>query len=126
MRWTEETLLLLEEMRRTLQFLDWQAGFWEERAGVSDIDNIPSEYSMVNLVGSQFLAAEWNEGVRAYALHQASIRNHLRDHFKNMWCGVPALVMSTVRRDPGVTVHLGDEMEKELAESSAFLQSSVS
>jgi hypothetical protein len=125
MRWTEETLLLLEEMRRTLQFLDWQAGFWVERAGVSDNNDITSKYCAANLVGSHILAAEWSEGVRAYALRQAGIRTYLRDHFKNLWCGVPALVMSKVGRDSSVAVDLGAGMEKELAESSSFLRSAV-
>jgi hypothetical protein len=29
MRWQEEVELLQEEMRRTLQYLEWQAVWWE-------------------------------------------------------------------------------------------------
>ena len=32
MRWSEEVLLLREEMRRVLVFLEWQATWWEKRA----------------------------------------------------------------------------------------------
>jgi hypothetical protein len=126
MRWTEETLLLLEEMRRTLKFLDWQACFWVEHMKVLDNDDVPAEYSTVNLVGSRTLALERNEGVRAYALRQAAVRTHLRDHFKNLWRGVPALVMSTAGRDSNVRVDLGSEMLKDLFESTSFLRTCVS
>jgi hypothetical protein len=126
MRWTEETLLLLEEMRRMLHFLDWQAHFWVERSKILDTDDVPAEYSTANLVRSRTLASERKEGVCAYALRQAAIRNHLRNHFKNLWRGVPALVMSTAVHDLNVNVDLGSEMKKELVESSSILQTHVS
>ena len=31
-RWDEETLLLLEEMRRILQYFHWKAEWWQRRA----------------------------------------------------------------------------------------------
>jgi hypothetical protein len=121
MRWTEETLLLLEEMRRTLQFLDWQAKFWVERAGLLEGEKTAVEDSTIDLVGSRTLVPERNEGVRAYALRQARIRNHLHDHFKSLWRAVPGLVVSTAGRDSKVVVDLGTSMVKELTESASFL-----
>jgi len=119
MRWTEETLLLLEEMRRTLQFLDWQANFWVERANILEG---ATEESAVNLVGSCTLVPERNEGLRAYALRQASIRNHLRNKFRSLWHAVPASVVSVIGRDSKVVVDLSPELVKKLTESASFLQ----
>jgi hypothetical protein len=117
----EETLLLLEEMRCTLQFLDWKVKFWAERAELLEGDKIAAEHSTGDLVGSGMLGPERNEGVWAYALRQASIRQHLRDHFKNLWCAVPALVVSTVGCN-SVVVDLGAKMVEELMASASFLQ----
>jgi hypothetical protein len=68
MRWTEEVLLLREEMRRVLAFLQWHAEWWEERQNVL-----------------QGLEMEHEEGVVAYARKQAQIRWSIRTTFKNMW-----------------------------------------
>ena len=111
----------MEEMRRTLQFLDWQVNFWEERAGLLEGDKIAVEHSTGDLVGSSMLVPERNEGVRAYALRQASIRKHLHDHFKNLWHAVPALVVSTVGRN-SIVVDLGAKLVEELTVYASFLQ----
>ncbi|TFK60138.1 hypothetical protein BDN72DRAFT_872951 [Pluteus cervinus] len=58
-RWQEEVLLLKEEMRRVLAFLDFQASEWEDPAQ--------------------------KEGSRAYALQQAGIRRELKSYFQEMW-----------------------------------------
>jgi len=118
MRWTEETLLLLEEMRRTLQFLEWQTNFWVERA--SALEGVVEE-STVNLVGSRTLVPERNEGLRAYALRQASIRSHLRDKFKSLWRVVPALVVSVLVRDSKGVVDLPPDLVTKLTASASFL-----
>jgi hypothetical protein len=56
MRWSEEVLLLREEMRRVVAFLQWNGEWWEERQDVL-----------------QGLEMEHNEGVIAYARKQAHI-----------------------------------------------------
>ncbi|EIW79870.1 hypothetical protein CONPUDRAFT_57971, partial [Coniophora puteana RWD-64-598 SS2] len=62
LRWTEETMLLKEEMRRTLAYLDWQAVWWDQRED-STID----------------------EGSRAYAAKQARLQRSLRERFATTW-----------------------------------------
>lgn len=57
MRWSEEVLLLCEEMRRVQQFFRWHAHWWEEQVG-----RIPD------------LSMEDAEGAAAYAARQAYIR----------------------------------------------------
>ncbi|KAJ6544608.1 hypothetical protein DFH09DRAFT_928307 [Mycena vulgaris] len=67
-RWTEEVMLLREEMRRVLRYLGWQAGWWRER------EALRSE-------ASRAVAA----GVRAYALKQASWHERLAGFFRLKW-----------------------------------------
>jgi hypothetical protein len=68
MRWSEEVLLLREEMRRVLAFLQWNAEWWEEwQDGGS--------------------GTEHKEGAVAYARKQANIRRSIRVAFKDMWRG---------------------------------------
>jgi hypothetical protein len=68
MRWSEDVLMLREEMRRTLAFFDWHAGWWDKRrslfGGLSDSEE---------------------EGMVAYASKQAHIRRSLRSTFEHMW-----------------------------------------
>ncbi|KAJ6447425.1 hypothetical protein C8R47DRAFT_1181554 [Mycena vitilis] len=67
-RWSEEVMLLREEMRRVLRYLGWQAGWWRER-----VDARPDV--------SPVLAA----GLRAYALKQASWHDRLSGFFRAKW-----------------------------------------
>ncbi|KAJ7717168.1 hypothetical protein DFH07DRAFT_973682 [Mycena maculata] len=67
-RWEEEVLLLQEEMRRTLRYLEWQAGWWEEHMDTK-LDSTP----------------EVRAGARAYALKQAWMHRRLAAHFKSKW-----------------------------------------
>jgi len=69
MRWGEEVELLQEEMRRVLNFLEWHAQWWVERAG---------NRGKVDDLGLR-------EGLPAYALRQASIRIKLREKFATLW-----------------------------------------
>lgn len=55
-RANEEVLLLREEMRRTLEFLEWKAVWWEKREALQKF----KDKAMV-------------EGVRAYAHEQAAL-----------------------------------------------------
>ncbi|KAG2037090.1 hypothetical protein BDR03DRAFT_934153 [Suillus americanus] len=73
-RWFEEIQLLLEEMRRVLEFLDWQTKWWEARVTLR--------------VAEQ---SEDNEGLVAYAKRQAAIRRSLSAKFRASWHHVTAL-----------------------------------
>ncbi|KAI6040184.1 hypothetical protein EDC04DRAFT_2867759 [Pisolithus marmoratus] len=67
-RWAEEVNLLLEEKWQTLQFLEWDATCWAERAeAITDRDK------------------PLNKGLRAYAEHQANICRRLGVSFMHTW-----------------------------------------
>ena len=68
MRWSEEVLLLREEMRQILAFFDWHAQWWDERKNL--------------LMG---LRPDEEEGVIAYASKQAHMRRSLRSTYDHMW-----------------------------------------
>ncbi|KIJ11296.1 hypothetical protein PAXINDRAFT_84711 [Paxillus involutus ATCC 200175] len=67
-RWAEEVMLLKEEMRRVLAFLDWHSKWWVSQAG-----------RRTNLDGVL------TEGLVAYALRQADIRCAMRESFHELW-----------------------------------------
>lgn len=67
-RATEEVMLLREEMRRVLQFLEWRAKSWDAKA------NLRSKIDL-----------EMNEGLKAYALQQAALQRSLATLFKTLW-----------------------------------------
>ncbi|KAJ7028878.1 hypothetical protein C8F04DRAFT_1265444 [Mycena alexandri] len=67
-RWTEEVLLLREEMRRVLRYLAWQAGWWREQVGLR------SDWT-----------AEVEDGARAYACKQAAWHERLAGYFRTKW-----------------------------------------
>jgi hypothetical protein len=90
MRWSEEILLLQEEMSRTGAFLEWQSKWWETR----------------QMLHTELRPAE-EEGMRAYALRQASLRRRLREAFQLKWAGVSSLLSSTSRH-PEVSAALFD------------------
>ncbi|KAJ7899713.1 hypothetical protein B0H13DRAFT_2336971 [Mycena leptocephala] len=68
-RWSEEVLLLREEMRRVLRYLDWQARCWDERR--------------VGRAGQ--VSAEIQHGLVAYASRQADFHRRLAAFFKSEW-----------------------------------------
>jgi hypothetical protein len=70
MRWCEEVELLLEEMRRVQQFLEWQAKWWVS------IQEAKQRVSMDDI---------FHEGMTAYALRQAHIRVKLKEKFAMLW-----------------------------------------
>jgi hypothetical protein len=78
-RWSEEVELLLEEMRRVIVFLKWQADWWKERETLRMVDSVPTQ-----------------EGLTAYACRQSALRGSLIASFQNLWSGVPALVFDGV------------------------------
>ena len=69
-RCKEEVLLLKEEMRRALVFLEWKSDWWLQRQGVRE-----------------GLTRELDEGLRAFAVGQADLQRHLAAHFRGIWKG---------------------------------------
>ncbi|KAJ7447046.1 hypothetical protein B0H11DRAFT_2151984 [Mycena galericulata] len=76
-RWTEEVDLLEEEMRRTLVFLDWRAGWWR---GLKDLrpEVVTDEAA--------------KEGFNAYAERQAKIQDDMKLRFEANWADVPTWI----------------------------------
>jgi hypothetical protein len=68
MQWSEDVVLLREEMRRVLEVLEWHSVWWE---------------------GQQTwrgnLNTELNEGMVAYASKQATVRRLIRKSFNHLW-----------------------------------------
>ncbi|KAK7043451.1 CxC2 domain-containing protein, partial [Favolaschia claudopus] len=75
-RWSEEVMLLREEMRRVLRYLGWQAEWWRRRVGLRED-----------------LALETLAGMRAYALKEAGWHDRLAEFFRNKW-NVPAVTVA--------------------------------
>lgn len=67
-RANEEVLLIREEMRRTLEFLNWRAQWWEERG------------KLRTTLDKGFL-----EGLQAYSMEQAALHRQLHESFKSIW-----------------------------------------
>lgn len=82
MRWSEEALLLREEMRRILAFLDWQARWWEGRGTLH-----------------AGLSLELMEGMSAYAAKQSYLKTALRTSFMTLWDDAAAAITSGVGAD---------------------------
>ncbi|KAJ7079314.1 hypothetical protein C8R43DRAFT_1143270 [Mycena crocata] len=79
-RWEEEVLLLREEMRRVLRYLEWQAEWWVARRDVR-----------------QDATPELRHGLAAYALRHANIFGRLGGFFQNEWSlSVGAIARSVV------------------------------
>ncbi|KAJ3963558.1 hypothetical protein EV361DRAFT_785760, partial [Lentinula raphanica] len=74
-RWMEEVSLLVEEKRRVLVSLEYNAKQWEGRV----------EYDGPLAEGKD---AAHKEGAHAYALSQASVFRALASRFVNLWGGV--------------------------------------
>ena len=67
-RWKEEVILLIEEMRRVIVFLDWKANWWVGQSGLRhDVSN------------------EVSDGLHAYAAKQAHIMHSMAMKFASMW-----------------------------------------
>ena len=88
MRYMEEVELLLEEMRRVLAFLEWDVNRWKQRAA-----HVPQRVNNSELSSSSPESkGPLEEGLRAYALRQASVRQRLFDTFAQQWNDVPAFI----------------------------------
>jgi hypothetical protein len=96
MRWSEEVLLLCEEMRRTIRFLEWHATCWETRGSVhtkwwEERDQLLTS-PQCDPAGLHRPRAEDTEGMAAYAHKQAHIRRTIRDSFKELWRGAASFM----------------------------------
>jgi hypothetical protein len=69
MRWSEEVLLIEEEMRRVLEYMSWFADWWTSHAAVPSMAHDP------------YLT----EGLTAYAVKQSDLKSSLHNHFKMLW-----------------------------------------
>ncbi|KAK0456981.1 hypothetical protein EV421DRAFT_1887058 [Armillaria borealis] len=63
----EEVLLLQEEMRRTLKFLEWRGTWWRERGGTRDVDEA------------------LHKALDAYAAVQTDLQHRLAVAFRDLW-----------------------------------------
>jgi hypothetical protein len=68
-RWVEEVLLLREEMRQVLRYLDWQARRWEDKKTGREGQ----------------VSGEVQSGLVAYASRQAAFHLRLTAFFKTQW-----------------------------------------
>lgn len=67
-RWHEEVLLLTEEMRRTISFLDWKGNWWADVACSRPDAPLPVE-----------------QGMAAYAAKQCAVYHSLAMSFAKQW-----------------------------------------
>jgi hypothetical protein len=98
-RWAEETILIQEEMRRTLAFLEWEASKWREHIG-EDVplqatasqneDHVSQsgraayaheQAAMYTTIASEF-AVKWAPLLMHYKLDEAWLHHHLPSDFK--------------------------------------------
>lgn len=66
----EEVMLLKEEMRRTLAFLEHKAKWWRGRPILQHLGSMPKDIA---------------EGLSAYASSQAELQERMAVHFRDMW-----------------------------------------
>ncbi|TDL19767.1 hypothetical protein BD410DRAFT_751691, partial [Rickenella mellea] len=69
LRWEEEVELVVEEMKRTITFLQWRAHWWRSQVGRR----------------ADVLSPSLASGLMAYALKQADIQMQLVHHFSKLW-----------------------------------------
>jgi hypothetical protein len=72
-RWKEEVLLLTEEIRRVVAYLDWKASWWRTQGSHRDD-----------------VRADITDGLIAYAYRQADLMHKLAESFAALW--YPVLV----------------------------------
>ncbi|KAF8202527.1 hypothetical protein BJ912DRAFT_842756 [Pholiota molesta] len=99
-RSTEEVLLLKEEMRRTLEFLEWKATWWLERQSLRT-----------------GLSKELTEGLIVYAASQASLQRSLARHFRALWI-VPLNDANTQNTESGDDEDEDDDDEDDEGEGN--------
>ncbi|KAK0467694.1 uncharacterized protein EV420DRAFT_1616586 [Desarmillaria tabescens] len=85
----EEVLLLREEMRRTLRFLEWRGEWWMQRRDACE------------------LGGALREAVDAYALKQSDIQHQLAVKFRDLW--LTALDDGRMENAPRSELHPSDD-----------------
>ena len=73
-RWQEEVLLLAEEMRCVIAYLDWKASWWHAQGAYRDD-----------------VRADITDGLGAYANQQADLMHKLAESFAALWYPVLAV-----------------------------------
>ena len=74
-RWKEEVLLLREEMRRTLAFLDYSSKMWSARGSPSSLTRLSKDSTIT-------------EGLQAYTNRQSHIFTSIHHRFRSIWMGL--------------------------------------
>jgi hypothetical protein len=100
MRYAEEVELLLEEMRRVVAFLEWDRDRWKKRAlhapqWRANDTTPPQTLSSPSTSATLGTQPAFEEGLKAYALRQASVRERLLSMFLQQWHDVPAFIKLT-------------------------------
>ncbi|KAJ7817572.1 hypothetical protein B0H13DRAFT_2379555 [Mycena leptocephala] len=99
-RWTEEVLLLKEEMCRVPITLRWKASWWEERSHVEEFEGFHAE------------------GASAYASRQAALFRKIADSFENLWVGLADLEEVEGENDEA---HVDEEEEDDVDDSGDWV-----
>ena len=81
--WREEVLLLREEMRRTLVFLDHTSRMWSARGSPSSLIILSKDSAVT-------------EGLRAYANYQSNVFASLSHRFRSIWTGLESAEVPTI------------------------------
>ena len=102
MRWKEEVLLLGEEMRRTLAFLEFFSNMWSTRASPSSLV-VPSKDPAIR------------EGISAYAHYQSHVFASIQHRYHSIWNGVekagdPATEPTSIVLEKALVQLLGDDI----------------
>ena len=71
-RWEEEGMLVVEEMRRVICYMDWRLHHWQSRVSKREVSDATVE-----------------DGITAYAKKQAYIAQMMAHRFSKQW--LPAL-----------------------------------
>ena len=95
MQYAEEVELLLEEMHWVLAFLEWDRDRWNKRA--LHVRQAATATHLPTPSPSRGKTAVFEEGLRVYALCQASICQPLFNTFTQQWHDVPAFLTFTDR-----------------------------
>ncbi|KAL0570776.1 hypothetical protein V5O48_011179, partial [Marasmius crinis-equi] len=110
----EEVLLVREEMRWTLEYLEWAVRRWEELKEVGEMEEEQKDR------GSR-IEKGIAEGHSAYALEQASIQLALREKFQTLWSpDTPDTAHGEDGDKDGPAEDEGEEEEVEIDEDDGY------
>lgn len=97
MRYKEEVELLLGEMRKVLAFLERDKDLWKKHA-IHIRQRVDSDTYSLTPLPTQGGTSAFEEGLRAYALRQAAVRQRLFNTFAQQWHDVPTFLALTDHR----------------------------